>query len=101
MSASHQARKGNTTDRRNRKNWLLSPTAPFGGNGSTVLCVHGCGTVLDATSLRVDRIIPGGSYGRDNVQPSCHTDNTDRSNKLDWTPRHVLAQQLSPLEATA
>ena len=101
MSASHQQHKGSSYDRRNRKAWLLSPTSPFHGTGTTVLCVHGCGTVLDSTTLRVDRIIPGGSYGRDNIQPSCHRDNTDRSNKLDWTPRHVLAQTLTPLEASA
>jgi hypothetical protein len=99
MSASHQQRKGNSYDRRARRAWLLSAAAPFGGDGTTVTCVHGCGTQLTADTIQVDRIIPGGSYGHDNIQPACWTDNTDRSNKLDWTPRHLLAPSLTPLPA--
>ena len=84
-------KRGNSTQRRARKLWLLSPAAPFGGDGEKVPCVH-CGAMLTYDDIDVDRVIPGDSYRRDNVQPSCAFDNRSRGNKPDWS---------SPLLATA
>lgn len=58
--------RGSSDDRRRRRTWLL---AMF-GDGKTAPCTH-CGASLDIKSIEVDRIIPGGSYRRNNIQPSC------------------------------
>ena len=77
-------KRGNSSDRRARKLWMLSDRAPFGGTGTTVRCVH-CGCELDYDTVEADRIVPGGSYRRDNVQPACRDCNADRSNRSEWT----------------
>lgn len=73
-------RRGSSADRKRRKIWMLATW----GDGSTCPCVH-CGDVLMYETVEADRIIPGGSYRRDNVQPACRTCNLDRSNKTEWT----------------
>lgn len=75
--------RGNSTARRKRKEWLLSPESGFGGNGQTVKCVH-CGKELDFRTVESDRIIPGGPYARFNVQPADRHCNASRSNNVDW-----------------
>lgn len=75
-------RRGNSIDRRNRKVWMLI-TPKFGGNGTHVNCVH-CGKELDYTTVEADRIQPGGSYRRDNVQPACRSCNSSRANDINW-----------------
>jgi len=74
-------RRGNAGDRRARKFFLLHKF----GNGKTAPCVH-CEIALTFETLQADRIIPGGSYRRANVQPACGPCNRDRSDKLTWTP---------------
>jgi hypothetical protein len=69
-------RRGSTADRRRRKQWLLDAY----GNGTTVRCTH-CPTLLTVTTLEADRIIPGGSYERANILPSCGPCNKKRGNK--------------------
>lgn len=71
--------RGNSTDRRNRKLWLLSEY----GDGTTVKC-HYCDKMLDYSTLTVDRIIPetaGGRYTRDNIVPACDFHNKSRQNR--------------------
>jgi hypothetical protein len=64
--------RGNTHDRRVRRDWLLSAQAGFGGNGRTVPCFH-CGKKLRKPT--VDRFPicghDGGRYTRDNIVPAC------------------------------
>jgi 5-methylcytosine-specific restriction endonuclease McrA len=75
-------RRGNPRNRRARKMWMLS--APqFGGNGQVVRCTY-CPTFLTYASVQADRIIPGGSYRRENVTPACGPCNINRSNKTGW-----------------
>jgi hypothetical protein len=74
-------KRGNSKDRAARKTWMLQAF----GNGQTCPCVH-CGTPLTYATVQADRIVPGGSYRRDNIQPSCAADNRERSNRLDWVP---------------
>jgi hypothetical protein len=82
-------KRGNNKDRAARKTFLL--TAPkWGGDGEKVACVH-CGCMLDRSTVQADRIIPGGSYRRSNVQPSCGADNKARGTKIDWTPQLQMA----------
>lgn len=78
---SGEDRRGNAKDRKARKLYLLNRY----GNGVTAPCVH-CGEQLTFETMQADRIIPGGSYRRENVQPSCARDNRDRGNKIDWVP---------------
>ncbi len=84
--------RGSAADRRARRDWIVSPKAgrlvdgsfvPFGGDGVKVPCWH-CGAVMLKAEVDIDRIVPGASYRRDNIQPSCRTCNLDRSDDLSW-----------------
>lgn len=62
--------RGNSYDRRARKEWLLSSAAGFGGDTVKVACWE-CGTMVDYEGLYVDRIVPGeggGRYVRGNIR---------------------------------
>lgn len=72
-------KRGSAKDRRARKFWMLRTF----GNGHSVGCVH-CGTSLTFDTVQADRIQPGGSYRRENVQPACGPCNRDRSDKNAW-----------------
>jgi 5-methylcytosine-specific restriction endonuclease McrA len=67
--------RGNTADRRARRQWLLDTF----GDGTTAPCMikwdgH-CQKVVDETTLTVDRHpvpgIDGGTYAYDNIRPAC------------------------------
>ena len=79
-------KRGSSADRRARTTYLLSVF----GTGDTVACVH-CGVTLTRETLQVDRIVPGGSYRRSNIQPSCAKDNNARSNNASWLSPLALA----------
>lgn len=72
-------RRGNNKDRAARKHWMLTTF----GDGTNVPCVH-CHASLTFDTVEADRIVPGGSYRRDNVQPSCGSCNKARSNNIEW-----------------
>lgn len=72
-------KRGSSYDRRGRKLWLLTVF----GDGQRCKCVH-CNVTLVYATLEADRIMPGGSYRRNNVQPACRCCNASRSNRLDW-----------------
>jgi hypothetical protein len=72
-------RRGSAAARRISKNWLLSPESGFGGDGEKVPCVH-CLRPLAYADLERDRIHPGCSYRRTNIQPSCGPCNKARGN---------------------
>ncbi len=76
-------RRGNSLDRKRRKLWMLS-NEKFGGDGTSVGCVH-CGERVYYDTVEADRIVPGGSYRRDNVQPSCRACNNQRGDDPAWT----------------
>jgi hypothetical protein len=78
--------RGSSRDRKIRRAWLVSVAAGFGGNGVSVPCVH-CKIEVTTADMHVDRIIPGGSYRRINIQPSCGSCNLARGNKVNWTPK--------------
>lgn len=68
-STSNGNSRGNTTERRIRRAWLVT----IYGNGRHVRCFH-CGTLLDVHNVSADRIRPGvlgGTYERDNIRPAC------------------------------
>lgn len=85
MSRPGGEKRGNSTDRKRRKLWMLATW----GDGSSCPCVH-CGMRLVYALVEADRIVPGGSYCRDNIQPSCRMCNVQRSNKIDWSFVSVL-----------
>ena len=72
-------KRGNSKDRAARKRWML---AAF-GDGTKCPCAH-CQAVLDYATVEADRIVPGASYARSNVQPACRTCNLSRSNNPRW-----------------
>ncbi|KKL54632.1 hypothetical protein LCGC14_2263440 [marine sediment metagenome] len=79
-------KRGNNQDRRRRKEWML---VHF-GNGETVPCFH-CDSRLDYDSVEADRIVPGGAYRRENVQPSCRSCNSSRGNNASWVSPRMAA----------
>lgn len=68
-------KRGSSYDRRARRAWLLTPAAGWGGDGEKVPCSEpGCGAMVNARTMYVDRIIPGeqgGTYRRNNIKPHC------------------------------
>ena len=81
-------KRGNSKDRAARKQWMLSPDSGYGGDGNSVPCSH-CSTPVTKQTVESDRIIPGsmgGSYRRENVQPSCRGCNQARADDMSWTP---------------
>jgi hypothetical protein len=89
-------KRGSTADRRRRKLWLVGaiedPTlgfAPFGGDGSTVKCFWQCGRELNIYTIEADRIVPGGSYKRDNIVPACRVCNLARSDDAFLTVQEI------------
>jgi 5-methylcytosine-specific restriction endonuclease McrA len=54
------------------------------GDGTTCPCAH-CSRPLTFATVEADRIVPGGSYRRENVQPACRPCNLGRSNSVTWT----------------
>jgi hypothetical protein len=52
--------------------------------------VH-CAEDLTFDLIEADRIYPGGSYRRENVQPSCRPCNISRSDRTDWSGELVPA----------
>lgn len=93
--AGKKDKRGSSYDKRARKRWLLGQIedrtlgwAPFGGDGTHVPCVH-CHKPLTVETVESDRIVPGGSYARSNVQPSCGPCNKERGNNPNWIgPAH-------------
>jgi hypothetical protein len=85
--------RGNSYARRRRKCKLLT----IFGDSATIdtcnecnenhahkcKCVH-CGTELTFTTLEQDRIVPGGKYVIENLQPACSRCNKARSNNPVW-----------------
>lgn len=82
--SSHFDPRGNTHDRRVRRDWLLSEAAGFGGSGRTVPCFH-CGSRLRKPT--VDRYPVcghlGGRYVRENIVPACKCCNFGRRHGVD------------------
>jgi hypothetical protein len=72
-------KRGNAAARRARKHWMLRTW----GDGHTCPCVH-CSEALTYDTVEADRIVPGGSYRHDNVQPACRSCNLERSDNASW-----------------
>lgn len=78
--SSNGNQRGNSYQRARRRQFLVDKF----GDGVKVKCVH-CGMMLTVETVTSDRIIPGalgGTYRRDNIQPSCARDNSSLGGKL-------------------
>lgn len=72
--------RGNSTQRRKRKQAVIDRD----GDGTTVKCYR-CSTLLDITTVTMDRIVPGvegGKYTVDNCRASCSACATETGNEL-------------------
>lgn len=114
LAAQHPARscggpdlRGNTNDRRRRREWLVEAfranvdlgtvrpgeawcyrTVPVGHGVPACRCYR-CGVLLTVDTVTADRILPGmlgGRYTRDNIRPACATCNSTTGAEL----RHRL-----------
>lgn len=66
--------RGSVRNRRQRRTWLLETFDPDLGptKARCALGISGaCLKTVDANTLTVDRIEPGGSYRHENIQPAC------------------------------
>jgi len=79
-------KRGNSYARRARKLWMLATW----GDGEKCPCVF-CGISLSFETVEADRIIPGGTYRRENVQPACRPCNLSKSDNPNWAPTLALA----------
>jgi hypothetical protein len=64
------------------------------GDGIKCDCVH-CGCELSFQTVEADRIVPGahgGTYRRDNIQPSCRKCNASRGHDVNWQGPAVRAR---------
>lgn len=70
--STHVDTRGNTHDRRVRRDWIMSAAAGLGGNGRTVPCLH-CGKRLRKPTIDRFPICghDGGRYVRGNIVPAC------------------------------
>lgn len=84
-------KRGSSGDRKRRREWMLSPAAGFGGDGVKVPCWC-CRCLLDESTVEADRIVPGGSYRRENIQPACRLCNLARSDDADLTADEIIAK---------
>lgn len=68
-------KRGNSYDRARRRKYLLAEFDPELGPDRARCHLFGlspaCLVYVDARTLTVDRIEPGGSYCRDNIRPAC------------------------------
>ena len=83
---SHVNARGNSTDRRRRKEWML---AHF-GNGRIAHCWE-CRTPVNYDTMVVDRIKPGkdgGRYVRGNIRPQCFPCSYDQGYRLGVGAKH-------------
>lgn len=95
-STSNGNSRGNTTERRIRRAWLVTVY----GNGAQVRCFH-CGTLLDVDTVSADRIRPGvlgGTYAQDNVRPACLDCNVSDGGKLGRARQ--LGRNVQPIRLT-
>jgi hypothetical protein len=76
--------RGSAASRRARKHWMLNQER-WNGDGVECDCALGivseCAGRVTFLTVEADRIVPGGSYGRHNVQPACRACNAARSDK--------------------
>lgn len=82
-------KRGNTTDRRRRKEWMLKTF----GDGESCPCTH-CDVPLNYETVESDRIDPNQGYARKNVQPSCRGCNLSRSDVVEWMAPKELANKV-------
>lgn len=80
--------RGNTRDREARRAFLFTKY----GNGTHCPCYR-CATILDASTLTVDRIRPGcqgGRYIRSNIRPACGKCNSETGSQLAVKVHHCI-----------
>lgn len=84
--------RGNTTDRRRRREWLVATfRADLDIDGVPACRCWRCGQLLTTDAVSPDRIIPGcegGRYTRDNLRPSCAPCQSITGGKLGAERRH-------------
>lgn len=74
--------RGNTEDRRRRRQWLLQAYAS--DHAGCCRCYR-CGCLLIELEITVDRIVPGclgGRYTRSNIRPACAACNSETGGGL-------------------
>lgn len=67
-------KRGSNKDRQRRRTWLLTEKDVDLGPGRARCALKlavACVRVVDEVTLSVDRIEPGGTYARHNIQPAC------------------------------
>ena len=100
MSRNGGDKRGSSADRRRRREWMISAASGFGGDGSKVPCYWECGRELTEATVEADRIVPGGSYRRDNIVPACRPCNLARSDDGFLTVNDIAARVAATVAKT-
>jgi hypothetical protein len=79
---------------------MISAASGFGGDGSKVPCYWECGRELTEATVEADRIVPGGSYRRDNIVPACRPCNLARSDDGFLTVNDIAARVAATVAKT-
>lgn len=83
-------RRGNSQDRARRRVWLLETFDPDLGP-ELARChlglAEGCAGTVNILTLTVDRLDPGGTYARSNIQPACRPCQHRQGALISWERR--------------
>lgn len=96
-------KRGNNRDRARRRRWLLENFDPDLGPNKARCHLFGlspaCPGVVDARTLTVDRIEPGGSYAHDNIRPACTPCQNKQGALITWEARAQWRSLVEEAEA--
>jgi 5-methylcytosine-specific restriction endonuclease McrA len=95
-------RRGNSRDRQARRVWLLATFDQDLGPDKARCWLDLsplCREYVDLATLTVDRINPGGSYRRDNIQPACRPCQSHQGALITKERRDEWRQYMAEAEA--
>lgn len=95
-------RRGSNRHRKLRRAWLLATFDPDLGP-ELARCHLGiseaCAGTVDALTLTVDRIEPGGTYAHGNIQPACRPCQNRQGALISWESRRQWREWMDQARA--
>lgn len=95
-------KRGNNRDRKRRREWLLKTFDQDLGPDLArchLKISNVCAVTVNAGSLTVDRINPGGTYARDNIRPACIPCQTKQGALISYWKRYQWKEWMDEAEA--
>jgi len=96
-------KRGNSYDRRRRREWLMKEFDPDLGPNKVRCHLFGlsenCRQYLDIHTMTVDRIDPDDGYRRENCRPACMPCQSRQGALITWGARHQWHQLVEEARA--